>query len=73
MKATVPRFTKILNIKKGQRISTIFMHDGKIAIIKEGIVSEILDLKIKKLNSFTSQMIKLLPSKKMAKLVFSKK
>ena len=48
------------------------MDDGKIAIIKEGIISEILDLKIKKLNSFYFQMIKLLPSKKMAKLVFSK-
>ncbi len=28
------------------------MDDGKIAIIKEGIINEILDLKIKKLNSY---------------------
>ncbi len=46
------RDSKILNIKNVNGNLSLFMDDGKIAIIKEGIINEILDLKIKKLNSY---------------------
>ena len=46
------RDSKILNIKNINENLAIFMDDGKIAIIKEGKISEILDLKTKKLNSY---------------------
>tara|TARA_B100001540_G_scaffold298871_1_gene302770 strand:- start:282 stop:1466 length:1185 start_codon:yes stop_codon:yes gene_type:complete len=62
------RDSKILNIKNVNGHLTIFMDDGKIAIIKEGIVSEILDLKIKKLNSFYFSNDKIITIQKNGKI-----
>ncbi len=46
------RDSKILNINNVNGNLSLFMDDGKIVIIKEGSISEIIDLKIKKLNSY---------------------
>ena len=44
--------SKILNIKNVNGNLSLFMDDGKVVIIKEGIITEILDLKINKLNQY---------------------
>ena len=46
------RDSKILNIKHVNGNLSLFMDDGKVVIIKEGIITEILDLKINKLNQY---------------------
>lgn len=63
------RDSKILNIKNVDGDLNIFMDDGKIAIIKEGIITEILDLKLKKLNSYYFINDKIITIQKNGKIV----
>ena len=43
--------SKILNINNVNKNLYIFLNNGKIALINNNIISEILDLKVKKINS----------------------
>ena len=62
------RDSKILNIKNVNGHLTIFMDDGKILIIKEGIISEIFDIKIKKINSYYFSENKIITIQKNGKI-----
>ena len=43
--------SKILNINNVNKNLHIFLNNGKIALINNNVISEILDLKVKKINS----------------------